>query len=30
VYYECIVPSKGMVIGWKKDSINYSGCYYNE
>ena len=27
-YYECVELSKGIVIGWSKDSVMY-GCYKN-
>lgn len=26
-YYECVDLTKGVVIGWQKDSVNYNGCY---
>lgn len=28
-YYECVNPDKGVVVGWKKDSVAYSSCYNN-
>jgi hypothetical protein len=28
-YFECIDPSKGIQVGWVKDSVEYYSCYYN-
>ncbi len=27
-YYECPDPSKGIVVGWEKATLNYPECYY--